>query len=73
VHVPEERQPLRELIDVQAGVAAELDVRDAVGQRQRQLLDGGRSRLADVIAADADRVPARHPRGAVDQHVADDA
>ena len=36
-----------------------LDVGDPVGDREGQLLDRGRARLADVVAADADRVPAR--------------
>ena len=37
-----------------------LDVGDRVGQRERDLLNGGRAGLADVIAADRDRIPLRH-------------
>ncbi len=73
VHVPEERQALREGVDVESGRAPELDVGDAVGQREGQLLHGRRARLADVVAAHADGVPARHAPRAVDQHVAHDA
>ena len=73
VDVPEERQALRERVDVEARGAPELDVGDAVGQREGQLLHGRRARLADVVAADADRVPARHARRAEDEHVAHDA
>jgi hypothetical protein len=50
VHVPEERQPRRELVDRQAGVDAELEVADAVGQGEGQLLDPGRPGLTDVVA-----------------------
>ena len=37
-----------------------LDVVEAVGQREGQLLHGGRAGLADVVAADRHRVPLRH-------------
>ena len=39
-------------------------VGDAVGERERELLHGGGARLADVVAGDRDRVPARTLRGA---------
>ena len=41
-------------------VDAVLHVLDAVAQRERQLLQRRRAGFADVIAADRDRVPARH-------------
>ena len=46
-------QPGREHVDVQPAGQAELDVAEAVGQRERQLLRGGRAGLADVVAGDA--------------------
>ena len=41
-----------------------LHVLDAVAERERQLLRGGRPGLADVVAADRDAVPPRHLGGA---------
>ena len=40
----------------------ELDVREAVRERERELLRGRRARFADVVAGDRDRVPLRHLR-----------
>ena len=60
VRVEEERQPRRERVDVEAGLQPELDVREPVGERERELLRGGRARFADVVAGDRDRVPLRH-------------
>ena len=49
-----------------------LDVGDAVGERERDLLDRGRARLADVVARDRDRVPLRHVLRAVREGVGDE-
>ena len=62
VAVEEERQPRREVVDAQAALEGRLDVGHPVGDRERQLLDRGRAGLADVVAADRDRVPARQSR-----------
>ena len=59
--------------DVEPGVDRRLDVGDAVGQRERHLLHRRRARLADVIAADRDRVPLRHVPLAERDDVGDDA
>ena len=59
VRVEEEGQPRREVVDAQAALDRLLDVGHAVGDREGQLLDGGRARLADVVAGDRDRVPLR--------------
>ena len=56
----EEAQSAREAIDVEAAGDGRLDVGDGVGEREGQLLGGGRAGLAHVVAADRDRVPARH-------------
>ena len=61
VRVEEERQPRRELVHVEAALDRVLHVGEAVLQRERQLLLRRRARLADVVAGDRDRVPARHP------------
>ena len=42
VAVPEERQPRREVVDVEPALHALLDVGEAVGERERQLLRRGR-------------------------------
>ena len=62
VGVEEERQPRGEGIDRQPRLHRQLDVGEAVGQRERQLLGRRRPRLADVIPGDRDRMPARHLR-----------
>ena len=62
VRVEEERQPRREVVDGQAALDRGLHVGEAVGERERQLLLRGRAGLADVVAGDRDRVPARHAR-----------
>ena len=60
VRVEEEREPGREVVDVHPARHARLHVGDAVGEREGQLLRGRRARLADVVAAYAYGVPARH-------------
>ena len=57
VRVEEERESRREVVDVKPALATGVDVREAVGEGERELLGGGRSRLADVVAGDRDRVP----------------
>ena len=52
----ERRSPTRSTIETR-GLRG-LDVGDTVGQRERDFLHRRRARLADVVAADRDRVPA---------------
>ena len=59
VQVEEERQPRREVVDVEAALDRRLHVADAVGERERELLHRRRAGFADVVAADRHRVPAR--------------
>src|SRR6478752_2746748 len=59
VDVPEEGETRREIIDVQPTLDAALDVREAIGQRERQLLRRRGACLADVVAGDGDGVPLR--------------
>jgi hypothetical protein len=49
------------------------DVGRAVGQGERHFLNGGRARLADVIATDRNRVPFRSPVAAEGEDVRNDA
>ena len=69
--VEEETQARREVIDVEATRDGVLDVGEPVLEGEGELLGGGRARLADVVARDADRVPARHVAGAPLHHVGD--
>ncbi len=69
VAVEEERQARRELVDVQALVDRRLHVGDAGGQREGDLLHRRAALLAEVVAGDRDRVPARHVLVAVLEQV----
>ena len=69
VAVEEERQPRRELVDLEAGVDRGLHVGDRVAQGEGDLLDGRAALLAEVIAGDRDRVPARDVLLAVGEQV----
>ena len=66
------RQPRRELVDVDPGVLARLQVLDAVGEGVGQLQVGRRPGLLDVVAGDRDRVEARHLVRGEREDVADD-
>ena len=57
VGVEEEGEPRREAVDVEPGVDGGLDVGDAVGEGEGDLLRGGRAGLAHVVAGDGDGVP----------------
>ena len=50
-----------------------LDVREPVGERERELLRGRRARFADVVAGDRDRVPAGELGGGEAHDVGDEA
>ena len=68
-----EGEPGRERVDRHARAGHLLHVGDPVGHREGHLLDGARPGLGDVVAADVDRVVARHALGGEDDHVAHDA
>ena len=67
--VEEERQPRRELVDAEPALERAVDVGEAVGERERELLCRRRARLADVVPGDRDRVPPRHLARAELHHV----
>ena len=67
--VEEERQPRRELVDAEPALERAVDVGEAVGERERELLCRRRARLADVVPGDRDRVPPRHLPRAELHHV----
>ena len=59
---PEEGEPRRERVDVEADADAGAHVLDAVGQRVGELEVGRRAGLLHVIAGDGDGVELRHLR-----------
>ena len=65
VAVEEERQPGRELVDLEPAGERRLGVGDRVREREGDLLHRRAALLADVVAGDRDRVPLRDPLGAV--------
>ncbi len=69
VRVEEEGEPGREVVDREPAGHGRLDVGEAVGEREGELLGGGRAGLADVVAGDRDRVPQRHLARAELDHV----
>ena len=70
--IEEEGETRAEVVHIEAACAEELGVGEAVGERVGGLLHGGRTRLGDVVAADRNRIPARHPRGGVFHHVGEE-
>src|ERR1044072_1740008 len=71
VRVEEEREPRREVVDVEPPLERPLDVGEAVHERERQLLRRVRAGLADVVARDRDRMPFRQLLRAELDHVGD--
>ena len=71
VGVEEEAEAGREVVDGEAGGHGGLDVGEAVGQGEGQLLGGRRAGLADVVAGDRHRVPPRHLGGGEPDDVGD--
>jgi hypothetical protein len=71
VGVEEEGQSWCELVDVEATRQPELDIAEAVGQGERQLLRSSRAGLADVVARDRERLVVRDLTDAVLHEVAD--
>ena len=71
VRIEEERQARGERVDRQPALLPELHIGEPVGEREGELLDGGRARLADVIPGDADRVVPGDVRRAERHQVAD--
>ncbi len=68
----EERQARRESIDVEPRFHRAADIFLAVGNGEGELLHRRRPGLVHVIAADGDRIEARHFRRAIGDDVADD-
>ena len=59
VHIPEERQARCKRVHVQSSRRRTLDIFEAVGQGECQLLDSCRTCFSNVISADRDRIPSR--------------
>jgi hypothetical protein len=73
VRIEEERQPWRELVDVETGVDGCLHIGHAVGQGECHFLHRRGSGLAHVIAGDGNRVPLGHMLVGIREDVGDDA
>ena len=58
--VEEEGDARGEVVHIQPTGDGRFHIGCTIGQGEGQFLSGGAARLADVIAADADRVPLRH-------------
>ena len=71
--VEEEGKLWRQNVDVDPPLLAELDVRETVGKRERQLLRRGRAGFADVVTRHRDRVVLRRFARAELEQVADQA
>ena len=69
VGVEEEGEARSEVVHVEAALHRRLHVGEPVGEREGELLGGGRAGLADVVAGDGDRVPLRHLTGTELDHV----
>ena len=57
VRIPEKREPWRKLAHIESCRNGRFDIRDAIGNGERDLLRRGRAGFADVVAADRNRVP----------------
>jgi len=68
----EEGEPRGEIVDGEAAVDGRPDILLSVGQREGRLQHRVGARLHDVVAADGDRVVARHVLGTVGDDVRDD-
>ncbi len=69
MRVEEETQPWREAVHRQAAFDSPFNVFNSVAQRERQFLYRSRSRFANVIAADRNRVEAGHMLCSVLDHI----
>ena len=72
VRVEEEGEARREVVDVEPALDGGLDVREAVGEREGELLRGRRAGLADVVPGDGHRMEERHLARAELDHVDDE-
>ncbi len=72
MRVEEEGEPGREIVDREAALYCCLDVGEAVGERERELLGRIRACLADVVPRDRDRMEERHLARAELDHVHDE-
>ena len=72
--VEEEREPVADVVSAQATAPDDLlDIGDPVGEGEGEFLRRRRAGLANVVAADRDRVETRHLGRAELDHVGDDA
>src|SRR6266567_4744236 len=60
-------------VNIQPGSEGGIDITDGVGKCKSNLLYGGRTRLANVVATDADRIPAWKMLGTVTEDISNNA
>ena len=60
MHIEEEGQSRRKLVDLQAAFERSIYIGQSIGNSEGQFLNGGSSRLANMVATDADGIPTRH-------------
>ena len=73
VRVQKEREARRDVVHGEPAGSRGFHIGDAVRQREGHLLNGGRARLADVIAADGNRVPFRGALVAIGEDICNQA
>src|SRR5437867_198889 len=71
--IQEKRNTGCEIIDSQATLAGRLNVGDAIRESKRHLLDGGGTRLANVITTDGNGIPLRSVLAAKGKDVRDNS
>src|SRR5262245_4226028 len=60
VDIKEERETRGEFVDIKPCFHRRLNIGNAIGQRESNLLGGSRASFADVVARDRNGVPVRH-------------
>src|SRR5258706_2266002 len=73
VAIEEKGKASRKGVYIQACIQSSLYIADSIGKGKGYFLHSSRASLAHMIAADADRIPARQILGAKAEHIGDDA
>ena len=71
--VEEEGNPRRELVDAESGSQRRIHISNGIRKSERDFLDRGGARLANVIAANRDRIPVRNVARAKGKRVGNQA
>ena len=71
MRVKKEAELAGKAVNIQPGLERLLDISNAIGQRKGNLLHGGTTGLAHVVAADRNRIPFGHVGGTIEEDVGD--